>query len=284
MPPTSSLPTPLLRARSLFVLILLSSIGLGACSGSGRVRYDTPREAYERGLAAYESGKHLRAIEFFQGVFNYGRTHEWADDAQLYLARAYSASNQHILAASEYQRFVQIYRTDPRVVDAEYERAMEFYTLSPRFALDQTDTEAAIQEFQRFVNKYPSDERTSDANKRITELRGKLARKQVVAAETYERRGIFSAAAITFASAFDNYPDTEWADDALLGAVRTYASYAANSVASKQAERYEKSIAYYNRLIQLFPESALVREAEPLFVQSRDALAALRAEDATAAG
>jgi outer membrane protein assembly factor BamD len=274
----------LLRARSLFVLMLLAApVVLAACSGSGRVRYDTPREAYERGLASYEDGKHVRAIEFFQGVFNYGRTHEWADDAQLYLARAYAASGQHILAASEYQRFAQIYRTDPRVPDAEYERALSFYELSPRYQLDQTDTRAAIEEFQRFISKYPGDERAQDATERITELRNKLARKKVEAAETYERREIFSAAAVTYASAFDTYPDTEWADNALLGAIRSYVAYAEQSIESKQPERYEQAVAYYNRLVQLFPESGLIRDAEPFFVQARDALARFEAaEEATA--
>jgi outer membrane protein assembly factor BamD len=90
---------------------------------------------------------------------------------------------------------------------------------------------------------------------------------------------MWEAASTVYEAAFDQYPDTDWADDALLGAVRTYIQYADRSVQKKQAERYQKAIENYNRLIQLFPESTLLDEAEPLYSEARRKLDEVQARD-----
>ena len=72
---------------------------------------------------------------------------QWAADSQLLLARSYRSNRDFLLAANEFTRFTQIYRSDPRVPDAEYELAMTYYDRSPKFELDQTDTERAIEYF-----------------------------------------------------------------------------------------------------------------------------------------
>ncbi|RMF58640.1 MAG: outer membrane protein assembly factor BamD [Bacteroidetes bacterium] len=247
---------------SLLLIVLLAG-----CSGTGRIRYETPKEAFEKGMAAYEAGKYDEAILYLQGAFDFGRTHEYAADAQLYLARAHFANKDYLLAASEYNRFVQIYRSDPRVPDAEFERAMTYYMRSPSFELDQTDTETAIEQFQLFLNRYPNHPKVPEAEARIRELREKLARKQYEAGRLYERRELFEAAARSYEAAFDRFPDTSWADDALVGAMRAYLAYSDQSIPSRQRERLLPALEHYERLVQLFPDSPLLKEAEALYEQ-----------------
>ncbi len=246
------------------VALLLMVTLLSACAGSGKLRYADAKEAYEKGFALYERGKYERAIEYFQAVFEFGRASEWADDAQLYLARSYAKTNQYILAASEYSRFSDLYRTDPRRVDAEYERAMAFYELSPAYELDQTDTQTALRQFQLFVERFPTSPQAPDAEAKIGELREKLARKQYEAAGLYERRELWEAAAITYESVFDQYPDTPFADDALVGAMNAFINFAELSVRDRQVDRLEKALADYRRLVQVFPDSPLHGRAEEL--------------------
>ena len=213
----------------------------------------------------YEQEKYSRAAEYFQGVFDFGRTSEQAADAQLHLARSYYNSRQYILAANEYTRFTDIYRNDPRSEEAEYERAMSYYEQSPSYELDQTPTEQAITYFQLFLDRYPSSDLVNDAEERIRELREKLAHKEYAAAELYERREIYEAAALSFERVFDLYPDTRWADDALLGAIRTYIQYADQSVASRQEERLQAAVDHYQRLVQLFQDSPVLEDAEDFY-------------------
>lgn len=260
-----------MKRISIFVLVLM----FAGCSSPNRVRYTSPQEAFERGMERFEAGRYDVAIEYFQGAFDFGRSHEWAADAQLQLAHAYRASEQYLLAANEYTRFTQIYRSDPRVPDAEYLLAMTYYDRSPGYQLDQTDTERAIRQFRLFMTRYPDHERATDASERITELREKLGKKAYFTAKLYERRELFQAAAVSFEAVFDRYYDTEWADDALLGAMQAYLDYGKLSVRDKRAERFDKGIASYERLIQIFPDSPILKDAEAVYMElkaERDAL------------
>ena len=168
-----------LRTPLFFALLIGASMLLSACAGSGRLRYETPQEAYEKGLALFEKGDYDKAAEYLQGTFDFGRTHQWAADAQLLLARSYRANEDYLLAANEFTRFTQIYRSDERVPDAEYELALTYYDRSPKYQLDQSDTERAIVQFQLFITRYRDNPLIEDAQARITELRGKLAQKQI---------------------------------------------------------------------------------------------------------
>ncbi|HEX7071721.1 MAG TPA: outer membrane protein assembly factor BamD, partial [Rhodothermales bacterium] len=96
------------------LLVLLFAVSIAGCAGSSRLRYTGPQDAYQKGLSFYERGKYERAAEYLQAVFDFGRAHEWAADAQFLLAQAYYHNEEYILAASEFSRFSEIYRTDPR--------------------------------------------------------------------------------------------------------------------------------------------------------------------------
>ncbi len=257
-----------LMTRSKRYLSVISALVLLGCGGSGRLRYDSPKEAFDKGVALYEQGKYDRAAEYFRGVFDFGRTNEFAADAQLYLARSHAKNKELLLAANEYNRFVQLYRRDPRIAEAEFEYAMTFYHRSPPYQLDQRDSEKAIEQFQLFIDRYPTDERVADAEARILELSEKLARKRFESAKLYERRGLAEAAALTFVSVFDDYPGTKWADDALLGAIRNYLVFSEQSIRARQLERLALAIQNYDRLVQLFPDSPVISEAEPLYTEA----------------
>lgn len=252
------------------------------CSGSGRLRHSSAEEAYKKGRELYQREKYDDAIRYFRAVFSYGRASEWADDAQLLLARSYRKNKSYMLAATEYQRFMQLYRNDERVPEAEFERALCYYQSSPKYQLDQSDTRKAISSFQLFLDRYPNHSRVPEAEEKIKELREKLAHKKFEAAELYERRGMQRAAALTYETVFDKYPETVWADNALLGAIRTYIEYSNQSVQQKQAERLQKALDHYNRLVQLFPESPLLKQAESLYETAQKRMEAIKARESIA--
>ncbi|MDX1532261.1 MAG: outer membrane protein assembly factor BamD, partial [Rhodothermales bacterium] len=241
------------------------------------VRSESAEAAYERGLELYERGKYDRAVEYFQHVFDFGRANEWADDAQYFLAQSYFQDRQYLLAANEFTRFVELYRQDARVEEGEYLRALSYYRLSPPYQLDQTDTETALTYLRLYLAKYPQGERAEEVGRMIEELRAKLAKKQYETAGLYERRELYEAAALSYEDVLERYPDSEYADDALLGALRNYKAFAEASIRERQEERYQLAAAAYERLVQLFPESPLLKDAEAVYA---DVDRALRRYDA----
>ena len=265
--------------RRLAVLALALLIGAAGCSGSGKVRSSSPQEAFQKGTESYKSEDYDRAIKYFRQVFSYGRDNKWADDAQLYLARSYREDGRYLRAASQYQRFAQLYSSDERVPKAQYERAMAYYRLSPDYELDPTHTQKALDLFLLFADRYPQNEKTSEVETYIDELRNKLARKQLAAGRQYERRELWEAAAHAYTAVFDQYPETKWVDDALLGAARANVSYAERSIQKKKAERYRRAIENYQRLTQIFPDSPLLDDAKSFYQTAEERLDALDDED-----
>jgi len=261
------------------VALLTALLVLSACSGGNRLRYSSAQEAYEKGLSEYEDEDYEMAVRFFRAVFQYGRGNEYAEDAQFRLAEAREQQRKYLLAASEYERFSQLYRSSQRVPIAQFRQANMYFKSSPQYQLDQTDSRKAIALYQLFIERHPQHELVSKAQEDIRILRGKLAHKKYDAAQLYERRDMYEAAAQTYVSLFDTYPETDWADDALLGAVRAYVDFADNSVRSKQEERYQNAIDNYQRLTQLFPDSPRTKQAQPLYARAQSRVDALQAED-----
>ncbi len=245
--------------------LIAISILIAGCASGGRLRYDSPKEAFEKAELYFARGKLDRAIQYYQGVFDFGRTHEWASDAQFQLARAHRANGDFILAANEYSEFTRLHRADPRIADAEFERAMTFYERSPHYELDQSDTERGIEVFNVFIQRFPDHDSVTMAVQHVRQLREKLAAKVFHGGGLYERRKLFEAAALSYEVVFEKYPDTPMADDALLGAIRCYIEFSGQSVAQRQSERLQKAIDHYQRLLQLFPESPLLKDAEVLY-------------------
>ena len=248
-----------------FAFLLLFLVVATGCSGSGRVTAETPQAAFEKGKELYDRGKFDRAVEYFQLVFDFGRTNPMADDAQFYLAQSYFQSRQYLLSANEFTRFVELYRTDDRVEEGEYLRAESYYQLSPRYQRDQTDTKTALNYMRLYLSKYPSGQYTAEIGEKIDELRSKLARKQFETGEHYERRELYEAAGLSYLAVLEDYPDSGYADDALAGAVRTFKLFADASIPSKRQERYQMAADAYQQLVQLFPDSPHRGEADTVY-------------------
>ena len=242
-------------------LLALVVLTVAACGG-GPTTFGSAQEAYDRGLAEAERGRHDLAIESLRAALDFGRTSELADDAQLALARAYAADGQHLLAGNEFTRFIEFYRTDPRVEQAAYERIQAYAELSPRFELDQTDTRQALQYIRLYLQQYPESPNAAAAAALADEMREKLARKLYEQARLYERRELYDAAVFSYREVLDQYPTSQYVDDALLGAVRAQVAYAEGSVPARQESRFRLALDLYDQLTTLFPQSPILAEAQ----------------------
>lgn len=246
---------------------LVLCVFLLGCGGSQQLTSESPQAAFEEGQRLYEEGNYTRAVEAFRQVFNFGRAHQWADEAQFYLARSYLENEQYVLAADEYSRYLDLYGNSSRAEQAEFERALAYYRLSPPYSLDQSDTQQGITYLRLFLERYPGSEHVDRAGQMLQELREKLAHKEYAAAELYERREYYESAALAYQRVLEQYPETSWADDALLGVIDAYRKYAEASVQSRRKERYQQAVDAYERFLQLFPDSPLVKDAEALYTQ-----------------
>lgn len=242
--------------RKTLLLVFGILFTFSACKNDKLIqRGDSVEVAYNKALAFYEAEKYTEASDAFDTVTRVARGTEYGQQAQYYLAESYYKDKQYLLAASEYDRYVSYYPQDEKRPEMEFKAAMCYYHLSPRFKLDQTRTLRAIERFQLFNNRYPDSDMVTEAAARIDEMRNKLAHKAYEAAQFYVRTEQYKAATIYLDRTIDQYPESEWAEKALVDQVKTYITYADKSVESKQAERYIKSLEAYEKFLQLFPDS-----------------------------
>jgi outer membrane protein assembly factor BamD len=268
-----------MRVRSFSSLLALALAVLVGCSSGGRITHQSAQDAFQQGKTAYDQEDYEEAVEYFRAVFQYGRGNQYAPDAQYYLGASYREQERYLLAANEFKRFLQLYRNDERAPAVEFERALMYVKLSPHYKLDQSDTQSAISYFQLFMERHPNHELVPKAREHIQNMRAKLAHKKYAAAELYETREMWRAATETYNDIFDQYPDTPWADDALVATIRSYIEYADRSIESKRDDRLQEAINTYNRLAQVFPESPLLDEAESLYAEAQRKLERMQQGD-----
>lgn len=259
--------------RYLPLVLILVPILFSACSSKRHIRPgDSLEVAYEKAQRLYERGRYTDASRAFETVLSIGRGTEIAQDAQYLLAESYFKNRDFLIAASEYRRYYTNYPRSDRRVDAEFNEAMCYYRLSPRYKLDQTDTYRAIELMQLFVGRYPNTPRAVEAANMIDTMRDKLAQKEFSAAELYMRIRAYEAAAVYYDLTIDAFPETVWAEKALANQVFAYIKFAEVSVPSRMIERYELAISSYQKYLQLFPNGPNRSTVEQYYDMAQDGI------------
>ncbi len=265
--------------RTLFTLFLMALV-LSSCRSTELIRPgDSIEVAYEKAMNQFVNENYTEAARAFETVVSIGRGTDIGQDAQFYLAESYFNARRFLIAASEYDRYVQFHPNSPRRMDVEFKRAKCYYELSPRYKLDQTYTRQAIENFRLFLSRYPDSDKVEEASGYITELREKLAKKQYTAAAFYKRTSRYNAAAIYYDIVIDEYPETKWAERSLVEQMEAYILYAENSVPRRQAERFQKALDSYNTYLQLFPRGENRSKVEDLYDRAQRGLAAAERRD-----
>ncbi len=226
---------------------------------------DTLDVAFQKAQSLYEQEKYTEAAEAFETVVSIGRGTDIGQDAQFLLAETYFNDKRYMMSAAEYERYVLFYPNSPRREEVDFKIGKSYYYMSPRYKLDQTNTRKAIEQFRLFNSRYPNSSRVQEAGELISEMREKLAEKKYSAAEFYMRNDRYRSAVLYFDLILDEFPDTQWAEKALVNQIDAYIRYADNSVRNKQAERYRMAIESYEKYIQLFPRQDGRSRAEDLY-------------------
>ena len=265
-------------STSLFRIscFLLAASFLFTCKNEDLIqRGDTLPTAFKKSMALYQSEEYSDAAEAFETVIQLGRGTDYGQEAQFYLAESYYNSGRYLLASAEYARYTTRFPRSAKAEDAYFKEAYSYYQLSPRYKLDQQHTRTAIEKFQLYNSRYPNSEHRDESGQYITELRSKLAKKLFYSANLYRRTDSYEAAIVYYDLTIDNYPESIWAQRALVDKISTFVTYADRSVESKQRDRYQKAIDAYETFVQLFPEGEYRSEAESHVDDARSAIADL---------
>ncbi len=237
--------------KKIFVLIV-SMIVLNNCAGVKPQPDWTASQYFKYAMAIYEDEDYFDAAnEFTVIVLRYPGS-SVADSAQFYLGESHFFMDEYIIAAAEYEKLISNMSRSPLVTLAQYKLAESFYQLSPRAELDQGYTHKALREYQYFIEENPTHKLREDAEKKMYELRSKLAQKQWASAEIYRKMREFRAALVYYDIVLERYYDTEFADKAMYGKIETYL----------KKEQYTAARLECHKLMEQFPKSEFYEQVE----------------------
>ncbi len=267
----------------LQVIIVLLTLSVSSCSKFAKVQKSTDYE-YKLRMADkyYVLKKYNYAQQLYEELFPLLKGQPQFED--LFYKYAYCSYNLRdwMNAENLFKQFTEVFPTSARAEEMEYMRAYTYYRQSPKFELDQTNTQKTIGLMQTFINTHPESQRIKEATDIIDKCRQKLEGKAYKSAELYYNMGHYRAAAIAYTSLMNDFPDSQRSDTYKLQVIRSYYLFAQNSIEEKKPARYEQVITECNDFMDRFPESKLLKEVENYLNLSKNNIKANHNEQAKA--
>ncbi|HKJ49048.1 MAG TPA: outer membrane protein assembly factor BamD, partial [Christiangramia sp.] len=178
------------------------------------------------------------------------------------LADTYYQLGDYFNAPFQFERFLQLYPNSQKAEEAAYKGAASYFYRSPRYDLDQTDTEKGIEELQAYLNRYPEGEFTPAANEKATELRVKLEKKAYEIAKQYHHTEFYKAAIASFNNFISNYPGSPFREAAYYYRFDSAYKLAINSYQILMEERLQEAMELSKAYKKYYPEGEYTSELE----------------------
>lgn len=214
----------------------------------------------------YEDGKYKKALKLMEQIVPAYRGKPQAEALMFKYANTFYNLEDYYLAGYQFERFETSYPKSDSVEVAAYKSAKSYYELSPRFSLDQTDTQKALEKLQGYINKYPNSDKRIEANALVKELREKLEKKDFEVARQYldtaESLGTFVPAIEAFDNFIADHPGSKYRKDAFFGRMQAQYLLAINSVPSKVEDRLNAAKKYYDSFLKYYSNTELKADAD----------------------
>jgi outer membrane protein assembly factor BamD len=121
---------------------------------------------------------------------------------------------------------------------------------------------------QIFLNMYPSSTFQEKAVGVIANCQEKLERKGFEDVTLYLKLKQYKAAIVAMDGFRKNFPDSHYIEELLYKKIIAQYKLADQSITSKQLERYNLTLESYRELVDTYPNSTFLKQAEKLYSDS----------------
>jgi len=248
--------------RLLLSSVVLVSL-LSSCSAYQKV-LNNPNvsEKYTAAQDYYNTGDYRRANRLFEQILPSYRGKPQAQRVIFFYANSYFQIKDYYLAAYQFESFIKSYPKSDRIDQANFMEAKCYYMLSPKFSLDQKNTNEAIDKLQIFIDNYPNSEYTAEANNYIQELQRKIEKKDYEISKQYYTIRDYKAAIKAFDNFIISYPAQAFREDALYYKFLSSYEIATNSVFTKKLERLKGLNSIYKTILRYYPETLYLEDID----------------------
>lgn len=247
--------------KNVFILLIISQL-LVSCNKEYNKVIKSPDVDYKLEMADkyYAKGDFDKCIPLYEEILIYFKGKKNVEKAYYNYANAHYEIGEYQLAAFYFKSFTNSYPKSELAEKASFMVAQCYVAESPRFSLDPTSTNQAVTQIQNFTDKYPNSSEVDSANKVMDLLRAKLMKKKYESAYLYYKIRNYNAAAVSFRSLLEEYPDFYDPEKAELYIIKSDRQYANNSYTAKQQERHKQTIKDITSFQKKYPNSKFMKE------------------------
>lgn len=234
---------------------------LVSCSDFQKVmKSDDYQLKFKTANELFDKAKYNKCIMLYEQIYQNAPKTDQGQVSYYRLAKSYYNLKDYYMAGYYFNSFIQRYPYSERVEESMFMVAMCGVKNSPEYHLDQDETNVAINQIQQFINEYPNSTLVDSCNRIIDNLRLKLEIKDFETVKLYSKTESYKAAATAAKIFLDNYPRSEFVEDAWYILIKNSFLLAKNSISNKKRERFEQTIESYRNFASLFPNSAYVKQ------------------------
>ena len=249
---------------SRFILLAFVLISVATSCNAYQKMLNNPdvTAKYKAAEAYYNTGEYRRANRLYEQILPSYRGKPQAQRVIFFFANSYLQTKDYYLAAYQFESFVKSFPQSDKLQEASFLAAKCYYTLSPRYSLDQTNTNDAIDKLQIFIDNYPNSEFLAEANTYVQELQTKLEKKDFEISKQYHTIRDYKAAINAFDNFIASYPGTPFREDALYYKFLSSYEIATNSIYYKKLERLKDLQGIYDNITRYYPETLFLEDLD----------------------
>ncbi len=217
--------------KNVLLVVVFLLAAMAGCRSKKAVRIDpsekgSDKTMYENAMK-YISRDPEKARLLFKEIGQLYPDSIYANKAKLGIGDSYYKERDAaslVMAATEYQEYVNLYPYSPDAVYAKYQVGMCYYKQVKKPERDQTNTFTTIKAFEGVIQQYPGTPEAEQARKKIDECRQILARHYFQIGYYNYLMKSHSGAIARFKQVMDEYPDFNGNDKLLYYTGMTYAA------------------------------------------------------------
>lgn len=220
---------------------------------------------YKMAFELFEARKYAKAAEMFENLSVSLRGTPQDDTVQFYWGLSNYRYGDYVTAESNLDQFISIFPLSPFCEEAKFLHLDCMYHGTYRYELDQTPTYRALSAMNVFQIENPQSQYHDRVAAMMDDLNDRLEKKAYKSAYLYYHMEDYLAAHYALKNVLKDNADNRYREEILYYTALSAYKYAANSVESKQRERYLTFVDDYFNILGEYPDSKYVKELETLY-------------------
>lgn len=263
-----------MKLKEYILVGFVAMLGLSSCGKFEKFRKSANLPTkYKAAMDYYKKKDFDKAGILFDEIMPLMKGDSTQELATFYQAYCDFQLGNYTLANTHFKKFSEVFSRSEYAEEAIYMSAYSLYKDSPNYNLDQTGTLAAINEIQSYLNNYPETKFREECTNIIRELRKKLEKKAFEKAKLYHKTSPFNIASlkssvIEITNFQRDFPDSDYNEEMAYMKVLAQYDLAKSTIENKQKERFAEASKFYLELVDKYPQSAFLKDAERMYEQS----------------